>query len=176
MHEEWRVISDHPDYMVSDLGRVKSVSRMVNNGKRGLRRIRTTILRPATKRTGYLAVVLNRKQYLVQILVLTAFVGPRPEGAQCAHNDGVRTNNALPNLRWATCKENQADRVEHGTSAHGSRNHMSKLSETDVLMIRGDTRKRVEVARDYGVTPEAISAIVHRRNWGWLQAQTEQTA
>lgn len=54
-----------------------------------------------------------RKQ--VHILVLEAFGPPKPEGTQVAHLNGVRTDNRLENLMWATPKENTAHRWEHGT-------------------------------------------------------------
>ena len=46
--------------------------------------------------------------------VLETFVGPRPDGCYACHRDGNRADNSLKNLKWATPKENQKDRVDHG--------------------------------------------------------------
>lgn len=48
-------------------------------------------------------------------LVLEAFVGPRPDGLETCHNDGVPANNWLTNLRWDTKPNNAKDRRVHGT-------------------------------------------------------------
>jgi hypothetical protein len=36
-------------------------------------------------------------------------------GHQAAHGDGAGLNNRLANLRWATRRENEADKIKHGT-------------------------------------------------------------
>src|SRR3990170_1323459 len=41
-----------------------------------------------------------RKTRLVHRMVLETFVGPCPDGMECAHEDGVRTNCNLSNLQW----------------------------------------------------------------------------
>ena len=43
----------------------------------------------------------KRKIVKVHTLMLNAFVGPRPNGKQCAHFDGNLKNNKLNNLSWA---------------------------------------------------------------------------
>lgn len=55
----------------------------------------------------------RRTKYLVHRLVLTAFVGPCPDGMEGCHNDGDQANNSLANLRWDTPDANGADRVNH---------------------------------------------------------------
>lgn len=49
----------------------------------------------------------------VHVLVLQAFVGPRPPGQQGCHNDGNPKNNLLTNLRWDTPSGNYSDRKKH---------------------------------------------------------------
>jgi hypothetical protein len=54
--------------------------------------------------------------HVVGELVLRAFVGPRPATHyHAAHNNGRPHDNRLTNLRWATPKENDADKDLHGT-------------------------------------------------------------
>ena len=156
-------------YMVSDLGRVKSLQRLIRCGG-GYRKSNEVILKSwVVKNTGYLQVVLTgRKKYAVHRLVLEAFVGPPPDGHECAHGDGDRKNARLSNLRWATKLENQADVLMHGNRKRGESVYNSVLTEDQVRSIRKDPRSRAEIGRQYGVTPEAISHIVLRKTWKWL--------
>lgn len=108
----------------------------------------------------------------VHRLVLLAFVGPCPEGMECCHfPDRDPTNNALSNLRWDTKKANMADAEAHGTRIRGERQGLSKLTAAQVREIRRTCVRghrefsRKALAQKYGVTPENISAIVHRRTW-----------
>jgi predicted secreted protein len=97
--------------------------------------------------------------------VLTAFVGPRPKGLQCCHNDGNPWNNKLENLRWDTAQSNQRDRAKHGTSNRGERCASAKLTETQVAAIRADARLQREIAADYGVKENTISRIKSGKRW-----------
>jgi hypothetical protein len=40
------------------------------------------------------------------ILICTAFHGPRPDGYQCDHINGIPTDNRACNLQWVTPAEN----------------------------------------------------------------------
>jgi hypothetical protein len=128
--EIWRRIPGRDGYEVSDLGRVRSVDRTVTKMTRGrpaLHRLKGRVLKPGTTARGYLVVALgHRGTIYVHHLVLLAFVGPRPAGHQAAHGDGDRTNNVLSNLRWATPKENTADRYRHGTVLFGTRHPLGR--------------------------------------------------
>lgn len=74
-------------------------------------------------------------------------------------------------LRWATAKENEEDKIEHGTIRRGTDINTSKLSEKDVVRIRSLGREYGvnRLANEYGVSPTAISLIHKRKNWGWLE-------
>ncbi|MEV1292825.1 NUMOD4 motif-containing HNH endonuclease [Pseudonocardia sp. NPDC049635] len=107
-------------YDVSDAGGVRSLDRSIET-VRGPRRLRGRVLRPYDDGHGYLAVTLSGRIVRVHALVLTAFVGPRPPGAQTCHDNGVRADNRLRNLAWCTPTENVADQLRHGTHAHARR-------------------------------------------------------
>jgi hypothetical protein len=100
--EEWRLIPGMDGhYEVSSLGRVRSLPRIVRNG-RHLNRCRGKILRPFPPNKGYPKLYLgaDRNVYVAH-LVLEAFVGPRPSGLVAKYADGDPANIALSNLRWA---------------------------------------------------------------------------
>lgn len=111
MSEVWRRIAGASDYEVSDQGRVRSLK------SGGL------ILKPR-RHNGYLMVTLpvggTSLHRFVHVLVLTAFVGPTPDGLQTRHLDGTRTNNHVENLAWGTRRENMADKHVHGTMNTGN--------------------------------------------------------
>lgn len=125
--EEWRpVVGFEGLYEVSDHGRVRSLDHFVDlsNGRR--RRAPGRVLKPWDSE-GYPKVGLTfegrKRRALVHVLVLEAFVGARPEGAACCHNDGNRQNSRLSNLRWGTYSENNFDLVRHGTHYQASKTH-----------------------------------------------------
>lgn len=125
--ETWLpVIGYESAYQVSNLGRVKSVPRKISvkEGVRGGRRsVKGRILK-AAESNGYQSVSLCKggrvESRFVHDLVLTSFVGPRPEGFVCRHfPDRDRNNNSSINLSWGTPSENQRDRFYHGTDDTG---------------------------------------------------------
>ena len=96
--EEWKVIEQAPDYMISNEGRVKSL-------KRG----RELILSDRVGSDGYLNVSLSTngkaKYYRVSRLVAEYFV-PNPENKPSVnHIDGDKQNNHHTNLEWTTMHE-----------------------------------------------------------------------
>jgi hypothetical protein len=124
--EIWRPIPGRNGYEVSDLGRVRSVDRVIPRRWRSGRIVQAKLkgrllgLHVAAG-PGYLYARLGCKSAYVHHLVLEAFVGPRPAGRQAAHGDGDKLNNTLGNLRWATPKENCADKLRHGTALFGAK-------------------------------------------------------
>lgn len=74
-------------------------------------------------------------------------------------------------LRWASPKENAADKIVHGTAPRGLKNAHSILTEDQVRAIRislSEGFAATEIAKRYQVTSSAILAIKRRRTWAWL--------
>lgn len=117
--EIWKdVVGYEGLYMVSSLGRVISLSRIVtlNDGRTGTeykKTLNAKILKQAMDYGGYLTVSLyckekkiRNKAHKVHRLVAMAFV-PNPLNKKVIdHIDRVRSNNCAKNLRWCTTKEN----------------------------------------------------------------------
>lgn len=129
-------------------------------------------LRPAFYSGKYQQVVLciDGRQITRKVhhLVLEAFDRPCPWGMECCHNDGNPSNNCLRNLRWDTSKNNNADKHQHGTVNHGTRNGMAKLTEEGARdakrrLRNGESRR--SIAARLNVSIAAIGKIA--RNQGW---------
>lgn len=133
------------------------------------------ILKPFTAHGGYpkVKIVVNgeRKALAVHLIVLEAFVGPRPEGMHGCHNNGDPTDNRPENLRWDTPRGNAADRMKHGTEVIGERCPKAKLTPAIVREIRAipaGSASTSEIARRYGVTGTAIQKILRRKSWAHI--------
>ncbi|HEX4875751.1 MAG TPA: NUMOD4 motif-containing HNH endonuclease [Chitinophagaceae bacterium] len=132
VQEIWKQINGYEGYYeVSNLGRVKSLNRVVYRGLNEMN-ISEKILNPSSLKNGYLYVSLASqsgiKKHLVHRLVATAFLS-NSENKYCVnHIDGIKTNNVLLNLEWATHTENSAHAKNKGLAkwATGSKAGKSK--------------------------------------------------
>lgn len=124
--EEWRPIPGFEGfYDVSSIGQVRSHPRhypVERKGKTFIQFRKGQLMKLRETRHGYLEVRLRARSRgtansanLVHKLVLEAFIGPRPAGMQCCHNNGKRTDNRVSNLRWDTPSANMQDCIRHGT-------------------------------------------------------------
>lgn len=109
--EQWRWVPGYEgEYEVSSRGQV--CSWRVRDPK---------LMKGFTDKDGYRIVQFRRpggerRPFRVAVLVLTTFVGERPDGYLACHNDGACTNDTVENLRWDTPKANARDQLRHGTS------------------------------------------------------------
>lgn len=119
----------------------------------------------------YGELILNGRRDLVHRFVCEYAHGPQPSpDHEAAHNCGNCRCVNPAHLRWATSKQNNADKVLHGTHARGENNTFSKLSNQDVIDIRSmwPEVSQQRIAERYGVSRQAIWAIVHRKGWPHL--------
>lgn len=139
MIEEWREIEGYEGlYQVSNLGRVKSLFRVVirSNGKPNT--VNEKILKYGMNR-GYCAVVLckngKRKMYKVHRLVAMAFLSNPHNLPEVNHKDENKKNNCVDNLEWCTpkyntnygtCIERRIDATVKNNSLRGKNNPKSR--------------------------------------------------
>lgn len=109
--EIWKDIQGYEGlYQVSNLGRVKSVERFVDNLVRGHYWQEERILKTCKRTNGYADVLLSkdgkRKNFNIHRLVAIAFI-PNPENLpQIDHINADKTDNSVNNLCWVTAKQN----------------------------------------------------------------------
>ena len=100
-NEIWRnVVLDTNDdtsgYLVSNLGRVKSILKY-----------NAIILKPTTNNSGYLIVEIHGKPCRIHRLVALAFIPNNDKSKDTIdHIDGDKTNNNVTNLQWLSRLDN----------------------------------------------------------------------
>jgi len=108
-------------YDVSNMGRVRSWLPC-----RGTALPR--ILKPRPTDAGHLAVNLlvgngSRAHKTIHMMMMSAFIGPRPISLETRHLDGDPTHNHLSNLAYGTHRENALDMMRHGQSYNANKTH-----------------------------------------------------
>lgn len=110
--EVWKLISDYPNYSISNLGRVKS-------------NVTGRILKSAVGSNGYCTVVLysngRGKSHTIHRLVAKHFLEDYSDTLEVNHKDEDKANNAISNLEMCTRVYNRC----YGTATE---RHKKKLS------------------------------------------------
>lgn len=186
--EIWKdVVGYEGLYQVSNIGRIKSMRRGIiykdveicRNGFKStfIHPVRERIMKQHSYGTGYKQIMLSNKgtksSPAVHRLVISAFVGPLPDGCQVNHKDGNKSNNRVENLEYVTARENMMHAKMTGLwDLRGERNSNTELSKDDIVNIRRDYSPRKIssrfLARKYNVNKSTILNIIHRRTWGHI--------
>jgi hypothetical protein len=120
--EVWKTIQEFENYEVSTFGNVRNVKTL-------------RILSKTVNRDGYLYCCLNKdkKKYTFRIhrLVASAFLLNNFNKPTVNHIDGIKKNNFLSNLEWATRKEQSIHSVENGL--HNCRRIKVYCSQNDIV-------------------------------------------
>ena len=165
-----RPIENFKDYYITSSGEVWSIKRK-------------KFLKPGISH-GYLQVSLSKgnKKHTKKIhrLVLEAFVGPCPDGMETCHNNDVKTDNRLENLRWDTHLANTHDAINHNKhparrtglragGPSGEQHYRAKLTEEQVKVIfhtyHDGAANQYELAAAFNVGQDEISKIVNKKTW-----------
>jgi len=172
-------ISNRTGYWIDTNGKVWSAKKKVRPDKGWIitdkprKKIKTHVCRG-----GYLGANLladgRRKNTPVHQLVLETFIGKRPEGMECCHNNGNKLDNRLSNLRWDTRKSNVKDAIKHGTfnmsglDRKGENHAQAKLNEFQIRVIRKYPRYRgyqIDLAEIFNINQGTVSNIICRKIW-----------
>ncbi len=148
--EEWRRISNFPNYWISNRGRVRHNRKILKGGFSNI--------------TGYFTVTLANGDYsegkYIARLVLEAFVGPCPPKMCARFRDGNKTNHNLTNLFWG-----RRIGVKH------RRTTQEDIAETIRLLESGLSRK--EVSKKQNIT---YAAVCYRLRRARLLSQADRPA
>jgi hypothetical protein len=123
--EKWKdIVGYEKIYQISDLGRVKSLSRTIYNHGTNPFNSKEKILKGALLKNGYISVALrlNNKQktFYIHILVAMAFLKHIPCGFVLVvnHKNFVKTDNKKINLEIVTNRENSNKKHLKSTSKY----------------------------------------------------------
>jgi hypothetical protein len=135
--EVWENIPNYENsYQVSNMGRIKSLTRIIENKKGQIQKYKGKILSPRLSNRGYYQIALseNNKTSLFSVhrLVMLSFVGP--SDLLVDHIDRNSKNNKLENLRYVSTQENSFNR---GAKGYSYRNNNNKWIGT--LRINGES-------------------------------------
>lgn len=119
MNEEWKNILGYENfYQVSNLGNVRSIERTFVNSRGEKRALVAGPIKAHGNHKGYSKVKLcglsKRKNFFIHRLVAVAFLENPLNKEQINHVDGVKTNNKVENLEWATASENNKHAIATG--------------------------------------------------------------
>jgi hypothetical protein len=169
--EVWKdVINYEGLYQVSNLGRVKSVSRYIKHWRGGFLKSKEIIKKPFKSKSGYLIIELSKNsskdKFLIHRLVAEAFIPNTDNKPQVNHINGIKTDNRVENLEWNTRSEN----IKHADSKglrnlKGVNNANAKLSEKEVIEIRQSENSIDALAVKYNVGTTCIKKILNKKTW-----------
>lgn len=177
INEIWKDIPNYEGlYQASNLGRIKSLTRIVNRRGNTTRTVQERILITISDGKGYKLVNLNKlnvtKMHAVHRLVLFTFVENIKNKPQVNHINGIKNDNRLINLEWVTVSENGLHAYKNGLqiSAKGEKVNNSKLKNEQVLEIRkiGKNIPIKELSNLYNVSISTISMIINNKTWNHI--------
>jgi len=160
--EIWKSHPDIPGIQVSTLGRVRTLDKMVSNGK-GMRLVKGRILKPASNRGGYLtvSVKVNDKfiSKTVHRFIAQTFL-PNPDNLpEVNHKNCVRDDNRVSNLEWCTHSYNNQYREKHGVSQTEAVGHPLFAINLDTLKV-SHFRSQHEASRVLGIDDGNINSVI----------------
>lgn len=173
--EFWLPVQGFEDYDVSSFGRVRTWWHYVGNprGRAVCRNREPIVISGSLHRQGYRTVTLvstaQRKTFFVHRLVGLAFIANPDNKREINHLCGIKDDNRIGGLVWATRKENQQHAWAYGLLTiekvtQGQRDIInSEFMEADIIEIRNRRstgESSISLAKDFGVTNSCICCIV----------------
>jgi len=172
MEEIWKDIENYEGlYQISNLGRVKSMSRYMNNSFGGKSLLKERFMKLNPNSDGYENVRIhkncNGETFKIHKLVASHFIDNPLGRNEVNHKNGIKNDNRVSNLEWCTHSEN----IRHAYSKlnrNGSmKGIMGKHNKKSKLIYQLDMDGNVinkfygtkEAQRETGIWGSKISAV-----------------
>lgn len=182
-NEIWKNVKNYENiYQISNLGRVKSLERTINDNG-GIRILKEKILKQSIHYHGYLYVILNKKKKYVHRLVAEAFLDNQNNYKEVNHKDGNKQNNRVDNLEWCTRSYNVLHSYKTGLlkAKKGEKNGKSKaVMQYD---LQGNFIKKweciKEASKQLKIADVSISSVCKNKtktagNYKWEYVKKEK--
>lgn len=165
LFEVWKDIDGYEGiYKISNLSRIIS-----------LKHNKINILKQIDTKSKYVRINLylygKRNTEMVHRLTALAFI-PNPENKPCVnHKNGIKNDNRVENLEWATYLDNNIHALKNKLriNKNGEDHFNSKLNVKKVIEIRLKYKTGLftllDLANEYGVGFKNISKIVNNKTW-----------
>ncbi len=122
-------------------------------------------------RSGSAQITIKKRTVNPARVICEMLYGPPPTSKhEAAHSCGKGHEGCVHprHVRWATHKENEADKRLHGTSPQGENHGSAKLKESQILEIRASTESCRLAGERFGVDAVMISRIRRRKAWAHI--------
>lgn len=103
-------------YYITEKGEFYSFCAYQRKGKMEKRKV------SLNKKRGYVYARTNSGNYQVHRLVASAFIDNPESKYTINHKNGIKTDNRVENLEWATMKENVEHSIKNGTTKQMRKN------------------------------------------------------
>ena len=115
---------------------------------------------------GYVMIRMHGKRRSMHRHVYEECYGEIPVGMLIRHScDNPKCINP-EHLLLGTVMDNTRDKIERGRQAKGTDFPNAKLTQSDVIAIRNDTKSyHKDLAAKYGISRVKITKIKNRQNW-----------
>jgi hypothetical protein len=150
-NEEWReiIIDKKPtkNYYVSSLGRFKNKKGIIMKNYK-------------PHHSGYIYVRVNNNKYALHRLVADTFIQNLYNKPIPNHIDGIKTNNSVSNLEWATYSENNSHNFKIGLN----KGHTRKIIQYDLeLNELNQFDKIIDASKELNICYSSIKAVLYKK-------------
>jgi len=120
-----------------------------------------TFLKPGLTSVGYYSIVIcyngSKKTELIHRLVAKCFI-PNPENKRTVnHKNGVKTDNHVSNLEWATDGENIRHAFRTGLSDKTGNSLRERMQKTVINTVTGETYpSATKAAKENGINENSL--------------------
>ena len=171
MKEIWKEIKGFEgEYEVSNLGRIRSMDRMIN-GRFYKSKIRSIKITPNVYPKICLCSINGDRTARIHRLVAENFI-PNPDNKkEVNHIDGDKTNNRVDNLEWVTPTENKIHNHRLGITRRGERHQNSILTEEQAIQVKKLIKlgySQSEIVKKTGLRNSMINNIKRNNTWTYL--------
>lgn len=171
MEEIWKPVKEYENlYMISNLGKVRSLDRITRNGRGDFIK-KGKMLTNIINNMGYEYVMLKgeneSKKFYIHRLVAQAFI-PNPNNKkEVNHIDCNPLNNRVDNLEWVSHKENMAYMSKLGRS-NKTGDWLEKIKQKNISRAKSvlqidpntneiiNTFKTIHSVKGYGFLPSSV--------------------